>query len=226
MSITLVLGIGNRWRGDDAAGLLAADALRAQKLPGVTIIETTVVDPALIDVWQDVGRLIVVDVVMSGAAVGTVHRLDLSRETFFTTLSFCSTHAFDLSALLNLARALDRLPQQVWVFGIEVGPLTHGHPVNEEVMFRLGGVRRRDCLLIVDGAPAARFVQHLRELVESGYSVDEQATMSASENLADSICKRGEHRHHEFQRSRQSDPAPPDYRPHADRLLALPETVC
>ncbi|MFN3981827.1 MAG: hydrogenase maturation protease [Caldilinea sp.] len=83
MSITLVLGIGNRWRGDDAAGLLTADALRAQKLPGVTIIETTVVDPALIDAWQDVGRLIVVDVVMSGAAVGTVHRLDLSRETFF-----------------------------------------------------------------------------------------------------------------------------------------------
>jgi hydrogenase maturation protease len=135
---TLVLGIGNAWRGDDAAGLLAAHALRVRKLPGVTVVESNTVDPSLIELWQGVDRLIVVDAVASGAAPGTVHRFDLSRETLPATLSFCSTHAFDLAALFDLARALGRLPRQVWVFGIEARDFTHGHPVSEEVMLGLG----------------------------------------------------------------------------------------
>jgi hydrogenase maturation protease len=91
---SLVLDVGNPWRGDDAAGLLAAHALRARGLPGVTIVETNVVVPSLIDSWQGVDRLVVVDAVASGAALGTMHRFDLSRETLPATLSFCSTHAF------------------------------------------------------------------------------------------------------------------------------------
>lgn len=134
---TLVIGIGNAWRGDDAAGLLAAHALRARDLPGVTVVETNVVDPALIERWQDADRLILVDAVVSGAAPGTVHRFDLSRETLPATFSFCSTHAFDLAALLDLARVLDRLPPQVWVFGVEAGDFAHGHPVSEAVMLGL-----------------------------------------------------------------------------------------
>ncbi len=135
---TLVLGIGNDWRGDDAAGLLAAQALRARTLPGVTVVETAVVDPALIEQWQGVDRLLVVDAVVSGAAPGTVHRFDLCREPLPVTLSFCSTHAFDLAALLDLARALDRLPAQVWVFGIEARDLAHGHAVSKEVLRGVG----------------------------------------------------------------------------------------
>lgn len=134
MSITLVLGVGNRWRGDDAAGLLAADALRAQKLPGVTVIETTAVDPALIEAWQGADRLIVVDAVMSGAAPGTVYCFDFHRTTLPDGLSFCSTHAFDLAALLNLAQALNRLPPQVWVFGVEARNFIPGQAVSEAVL--------------------------------------------------------------------------------------------
>jgi len=135
---TLVLGIGNAWRGDDAVGLMAAHALRARQLPGVTVIEASVVDPMLIDAWQCVDRLVVVDAVVSGAAPGTVHRFDLSRETLPAALRFCSTHAFDLAALFDLARVLGRLPAQVWVFGVEASDFTHGHPVGEEVMAGLG----------------------------------------------------------------------------------------
>lgn len=138
MMRTLVIGIGNAWRGDDAAGLLAAHALRSQKLPGVTIVETNVVDPALIDSWQGIDRLIVVDAAVSGAAPGTVQRFNLSRDTLPDELSFCSTHAFDLTALFELARALDRLPPQVWVFGIEARDFAHGRAVSEEVLYAVG----------------------------------------------------------------------------------------
>lgn len=131
---TRVLGIGNPWRGDDAAGLLAAQALRARKLPGVTVIETNIVDPALIDAWQGVDRLIVVDAVVSGAAPGMVHCFDLSQESLPGGLAFCSSHAFDLAALLNLARALERLPPQVWVFGVEAREFAPGQAVSETVL--------------------------------------------------------------------------------------------
>lgn len=80
-----------------------------------------------------------------------------------------------------------------------------GIPVpNHTLQLTLGGIARKPGVIddrieireylsvtisfdhdIVDGAPAARFVQHLRELVEGGYSVVELATLCASENLAD-----------------------------------------
>ena len=55
---TLVVGIGNAWRGDDAAGLLVAHALRARELPDVTVVDAAGVDTDLIDLWQDAGRVI------------------------------------------------------------------------------------------------------------------------------------------------------------------------
>lgn len=130
---TLILGIGNAWRGDDAAGRLVTHALRARKLPGVTVIEANVVDPSLLDAWQEVDRLIVVDAVNSGAAPGTVHCFDLSRESLPGSLSFCSSHAFDLAALLNLAHTLNRLPPQVWVLGVEGHEFAHGQTVSAPV---------------------------------------------------------------------------------------------
>ncbi len=100
--------------------------------------ETNVVDPALIEQWQGIARLLVVDAVVSGAAPGTMHCFNLSRESLPGDLSFCSSHAFDLAALLNLARALDRLPPQVWVFGVEAHDFTPGQAVSEAVLLGLG----------------------------------------------------------------------------------------
>lgn len=134
MTKTLVVGIGNAWRGDDAAGLLVAHALRARELPDVTVVEAAGVDTDLIDLWQDAGRVILVDAVVSSAAPGTVHCFDLSRDGLPETHTFCSTHALDLAAVVELARVLDRLPPELWVFGVEASDFTHGHPVGAAVL--------------------------------------------------------------------------------------------
>ncbi len=137
MTTTLMIGIGNAWRGDDAAGLLVAHALRARELPGVTVAEATSVDTALIDLWQDASRVILVDAVVSGAAPGTVHCFDLSRERLPATHTFCSTHAIDLASVVELARVLDRLPPELWVFGVEAGDFSHGHAIGAAVLHGL-----------------------------------------------------------------------------------------
>lgn len=137
MTKTLVVGIGNAWRSDDAAGLLVAHALRAKELPGVTVAEAASVDTALIDLWQDAGRVILVDAVVSGAAPGTVHCFDLSRERLPATHAFCSTHALDLASVVELARVLDLLPGELWVFGVEAADFAHGHAVGAAVLHGL-----------------------------------------------------------------------------------------
>lgn len=131
---TLVLGIGNAWRGDDAVGLLAAQALRAYDLPGVTVMKTSAVDPALIPLWQGFDRLILIDAVVSDAAPGAVHWFDLSQTPLPTLVSDCSTHSLNLATLIELARTLHQLPPEVWFFGIEGRDLTCGRPVSAAVM--------------------------------------------------------------------------------------------
>ncbi len=137
MAQTLVVGIGNAWRGDDAAGLLVAHALRARELPDVTVVDAAGIDTDLIDLWQGAGRVILVDAVVSGAAPGTVHCFDLSRERLPATHAFCSTHTLDLAAVVELARVLDRLPAELWVFGIEAADFAHGHAVGAAVLHGL-----------------------------------------------------------------------------------------
>ena len=134
MTATLVIGIGNAWRGDDAAGLLVAHALRARELPDVTVVDAAGVDTDLIDLWQGAGRVILVDAVISDAAPGTVHCFDLSRDGLPETHTFCSTHALDLAAVVELARVLDRLPPELWVYGVEASDFTHGHAVGAAVL--------------------------------------------------------------------------------------------
>ena len=151
MTQTLVIGIGNAWRGDDAAGLLAARALRAQELPDVSVVDATGVDTHLIDLWQGADRAILIDAVVSGATPGTVYRFDLSHDRLPATHSFCSTHALDLAAVVELARVLDRLPPELWVFGVEAGDCTCGHPVSAAVLQGLN-----DCAAQIQGSLVRR----------------------------------------------------------------------
>ena len=71
----------------------------------------------LLDRWEGAGEVIVVDAARSGAAPGTVHRLDGLAEPVAHGQG--STHAFGLAETLALARALGRAPARLTVIGIE-----------------------------------------------------------------------------------------------------------
>ncbi|MBW7885998.1 MAG: hydrogenase maturation protease [Caldilineaceae bacterium] len=133
----VVIGIGNAWRGDDAAGLLVAHALAARRMRHVRIEERTSIGPELIDAWRGADAVILVDAVVSGAAPGTVHRIDAHRDELPVGLTIGSTHAFDLTAIIDLARALDNLPGQLLIFGIETSSFEPGQAVSPEVLHSL-----------------------------------------------------------------------------------------
>jgi hydrogenase maturation protease len=112
----VVVGVGNDWRGDDAAGLVVARRLREAGIPTVEVGG----DPAaLLDAWAGASHAIVVDAVRSGAAPGTVHRLDAGRLP--DGLRAASTHALGLAEAVALARTLGRVPARLEIYGIEAG---------------------------------------------------------------------------------------------------------
>jgi hydrogenase maturation protease len=115
----LFVGIGNPLRGDDAAGLLAARALCALGPEGVEVRELEGEPVDLIEAWEAAGAVVVADAVASGGEPGEVHRVDAGAGPLPAALAGPSTHALGLAEAVELARALERLPPRLVVYGIE-----------------------------------------------------------------------------------------------------------
>ena len=114
-----VVGVGNAWRGDDAVGLAVVERLRGRLPAGVALLEREGEPTSLIDAWEGADAVWVVDAVRSGAAPGTVHRLDATSAELPAELFRGSTHHLGLPEAVELARALERLPQRLVVLGVE-----------------------------------------------------------------------------------------------------------
>jgi len=121
----LVLGVGNRYRGDDAAGLLAAERLAAA---GIDAVEHPGDGPGLIEAWQGRDTVVIVDAMKSVAPAGTVRRFDAVAAPLPRAAFHVSTHALGLADAIELARTLGRLPPRLAVYGIEGSAFAMGTP--------------------------------------------------------------------------------------------------
>ncbi len=135
-----MIGVGNAWRSDDAAGLAVARRLRGTLPAEVDVLEREGEPTALVDAWEGADALWLVDAVVSGAAPGTVHRLDASDRELPAELFRASTHHLGLAEALELARAIDRLPTRVVFYGIEAASVDAGDELTPEVEAAVGRV--------------------------------------------------------------------------------------
>jgi hydrogenase maturation protease len=103
-----------------------ADRLQGTLPAGATLVVHEGEPTALIDAWDGADILWLVDAVASGAAPGTVHRLDASERELPAELFRASTHHVGVAEAVELARALGRLPRQTILFGIEGGSFEVG----------------------------------------------------------------------------------------------------
>jgi len=141
----LVIGLGNRLRRDDAAGLELARALRDRAgEAGIAVREHEGETLGLLEEWEGAEAVVLVDAVSSGAAPGTLRRMDGSVEPIPTHFrSSSSTHAVGLSDAIELARALGRLPARVVVFGIEGRYFDAGCGLSEDVRAAIAPLAER-----------------------------------------------------------------------------------
>jgi hydrogenase maturation protease len=119
MPQTLIIGVGNSARGDDAAGIAAAEEISKRNIPGVKIAVCGGEAGELLELWKGFDKVILIDAVSGGKNSGTIIRIDASMETvpaeIFTGIS---THNFGVGEAVELARALGELPPKVIIYGI------------------------------------------------------------------------------------------------------------
>ncbi|MHA7651102.1 hydrogenase maturation protease [Mycobacterium sp. ML4] len=121
----VVIGLGNRYRRDDAVGIVAARAVDELSLPGVDVA-VDIADPlALLDVWSGARLAIVVD-----AAVGTDSTAGRVRccglEDVVAGEERLSSHRIDMCRTHALGQALERNPRALRIFTVDVADTGHG----------------------------------------------------------------------------------------------------
>ena len=135
-----VIGLGNEFRGDDAAGLLAARRLRALIGSRAEVVEAEMAGVELLELMTGADAVLLIDAVRSGQTPGTICRLDASAGPIAPELFPRSTHAVGVAEVLELARTLGVLPNKVIVYGIEAGDTDIGHPLSPQVDYALNEV--------------------------------------------------------------------------------------
>lgn len=136
-----VVGVGNRYRGDDGAGLAAAERLGEAANVPVTLLDAAGDGTALLEAWGGVETVVVLDAMHSGAAAGTVRRLDgpvdrpaaLSAMLGAGRIPGGSTHGLGVAEAIALGEALGRLPRRLVVIGIEGARFDAGEGLSPEV---------------------------------------------------------------------------------------------
>jgi hydrogenase maturation protease len=131
MGDVLVIGIGNRDRGDDGIGLVVASRLEAAALPGVTVIEHRGDAAGLLDLLAATDAAVLVDAAVSGAAPGTFRRIDVNREPLPAGWFTCSTHGMGVATAIALADTLASLPRRCVVYAVEGTSFAHGAPLSD-----------------------------------------------------------------------------------------------
>jgi hydrogenase maturation protease len=127
--MSVVIGIGNPDRGDDAVGLVVAAMVRDAAPAGVTVTELDGDQLGLLDAWDGAADVYVVDATCSGGEPGSVCRFDAAAPLAHR-FAHRGTHLFSLADVLELARALDRLPARLTGYGIEGASFDIGAPLS------------------------------------------------------------------------------------------------
>jgi hydrogenase maturation protease len=132
----LVIGVGNAYRGDDAAGLVAARRLRRLVPESVTILEHDGEPASLLDAWQGATRVYVIDAVRSRAAPGSVYRIEVGSDGGVALPGGApqeSSHALGVGDAVALGAALGRLPDHLTLIGVTGRSFGFGEALSEPV---------------------------------------------------------------------------------------------
>jgi hydrogenase maturation protease len=121
----MVIGVGNPARGDDGVG---AEVVRRL---GSGAVATSPVQ--LLDLWEGADEVVVIDAARAGVGAGTIHRLEVGSGPLPAGVLASSTHTIGVAEVIELARALNRLPARVLVYGIEASDFFHGGRLSPEV---------------------------------------------------------------------------------------------
>jgi len=116
---TLIVGVGNDFRNDDGAGLVAARNLKALHISNTEVIEVRDDLTQLLEILEGREDVYIIDAVRSGSLPGTIHRIEIGISDFSPDRLPQSTHGLSLANLIGLARLYGKIPPVMVFYGIE-----------------------------------------------------------------------------------------------------------
>ena len=143
MSSVRILGIGSP-SGDDQAGWLTIDALRAA---GVRCDAGTVIEKldrpgaSLIPLLDKAAWVILVDAMQGSGPAGRIQRFD--QKDWAQYAKGVSSHGFGVLDALSLARELGSLPARIDLYGIEIASANPGEQAGAAIVAAAQQLARR-----------------------------------------------------------------------------------
>jgi hydrogenase maturation protease len=145
MSAVLVIGVGNRFGGDDGVGPMVIDRVRelCRQTPA---IELDGEPTRLVEAWDGVGLVILIDAVCSGALPGRIHRVVVDghhgAEELGARAAPTSSHGAGVAEAWALGTVLGRTPDRLVVLGVEGTCFEPGYGLTGAVARAVPGVAR------------------------------------------------------------------------------------
>ncbi len=120
MNETLVLGLGNPWRGDDGLGPAVIRWLQVRGLPpDVVAVDGGTPGLELVLTLAGYRRALIVDAANLGRTPGEWMRFTPAQARLRADGARLSVHAAGLAEALALGEALGTLPEEVVIFGVQ-----------------------------------------------------------------------------------------------------------
>jgi len=134
-----VVGCGNPFAADDAAGLEVIQRLRACGEWECELLEMPQAGVELMEILDGAQTVVFVDAVSSGALPGTIHLVSLPSQAIeLRALGSFSSHGWGLAETLQLRTALGRTLPRLFLVGIEIETCVAGGPLSGTVLEAIG----------------------------------------------------------------------------------------
>ena len=130
---TIIIGVGNPYRSDDAAGLAVARRIQQHAHDTITALEFAAVDLNLHECWGEYDSVILIDAVSSGSPPGTIFRFDPTMCPLPVSMFHTSTHSVGIGEAIEFARVMERIPRSILVYGIEGANFLPGEGLSPRV---------------------------------------------------------------------------------------------
>lgn len=139
----LVVGVGRPGRGDESAGLLVAQAVRARWPEAVRVFEHSGEGASLLQIWSPWDGVFLFAPVASGRAPGTLYRFEATHEPVPRHFFHAMDHVFGVAEAIEAARDIGRLPGRLVVYGIEGRDFGDGDQLSPPVRHALRDLMER-----------------------------------------------------------------------------------
>ncbi len=131
-SKTLVIGVGNPFRGDDGIGSAIIKSLRAENSQDFVLVDGGTDGLALLDQLAEYEKAIIIDAVQMLEAPGVVKSFTPAEAKIKIKSDVLSTHGFGLAEMLKLADELN-IKTKITIIGIQPKNIDFGEGLSDEI---------------------------------------------------------------------------------------------